>query len=197
MESNIDLKNIWQQQKVERPDIEKTIGELKKYTRDSLMKLIITNILLIVTGGIVIFIWYYFQPQLISTKIGITLVILAMLMFLFYYNRLSVTLKKLDTTQSSNDYLQNLNTLVIRQKFIQTKIISLYFIMLSAGICLYMYEYTLKFTVIWTCLSYVITLAWIAVNWFYLRPRIIKKQQQKLNALINQFEKLNQQFVEE
>jgi hypothetical protein len=45
-------------------------------------------------------------------------------------------------------------------------------------------------------LAYVVTFAWIAFNWFYLRPKTIKKQQGKLNELINKFEEINNQLKE-
>jgi len=37
----------------------------------------------------------------------------------------------------------------------------------------------------------------MALNWFYFRPKIIKKQQQKLNDIIADLEKINDQFLEE
>ena len=45
-------------------------------------------------------------------------------------------------------------------------------------------------------LTYTVTLAWIAFNWFYLRPKTIKKQQGKLDELINKFEEINNQLKE-
>lgn len=196
MDSNIDFKNIWKQQTSNKPNLEELIGKLKKFRNQNLRKLILANIALITTSLLIIYIWYRFQPQMITTKIGIVLVILAMVMFLFAYNKMFMVFYKIDQTQSNNEYLQSLYVVKSKQKFLQTTILNLYFIMLFLGICFYMYEYTSRMTVGAAILTYAVTLAWIAFNWFYLRPKTIKKQQGKLDELINKFEEINNQLKE-
>jgi hypothetical protein len=65
-----------------------------------------------------------------------------------------------------------------------------------AGICLYMYEYAARMTMTAGIITYAVTLAWIAFNWFYLRPKTIKKQQAKLDELISKFERINKQILD-
>ncbi len=195
--NNIDFTNIWKQQKVVQPNIDELLNKLKMYKKKNIKKLIISNILLIATSGFIIFIWYYYQPQFITTKVGIVLTILAMSIYLFAYNKQYSFFNSLDATQSNSDYLNGLTALKTKQKFIQTKMLSIYFIMLSTGICLYMYEYTSRMTMFWGIFAYGITLTWIAINWFYLRPKTIKKQQFKLDELIEKFETVNKQLNDE
>ena len=74
-----------------------------------------------------------------------------------------------------------------------TSIFSVYFILFTAGLGLYFYELThndLKFAL----LVYGLTGAWIAFNWFYIRPRTIKKQNRKINAAIEQLERISGQL---
>lgn len=196
MDSNIDFKNIWKQQTSNKPNLEELLGKLKKFKKENLRKLICSNLSLTATSVFIIFIWYYYQPQMISTKLGIVLVILAMVIFLIAYNRMFMTFYTIDNTQSNHEYLQNLYVVKSKQKFMQTTMMNLYFIMLSLGICLYMYEYTSRMTPISGIIAYGITLLWIAFNWFYLRPRTIRKQQGKLDGLINKFEEINNQLQE-
>ncbi|KAB1230143.1 hypothetical protein [Chryseobacterium viscerum] len=196
MATNIDFKNIWKQQTSSKPNIEELLGKLKKFRNQNLRRLIFANIALITTSLLIIFIWYRYQPQMITTKIGIVLVILAMVIFLLAYNKMFMVFYKIDQTQSNNEYLQSLYVVKSKQKFMQTTILNLYFIMLFLGICFYMYEYTSRMTFSSGALAYAITLAWIAFNWFYLRPRTIKKQEGKLNELINKFEEINNQLKE-
>jgi len=59
-----------------------------------------------------------------------------------------------------------------------------------------MYEYTSGMTFGSGILAYALTFARIAFNWFYLRPRTIKKRQGKLGELINKFEEINNQLKE-
>ncbi len=196
MATNIDFKNIWKQQTSNRPNMEELLGKLKKFRNQNLRRLIFANIGLITTSLLILFIWYRYQPQMITTKIGIVLVVLGMAIFLFAYNKMFMVFYKIDQTQSNNEYLQSLYTVKNKQKLMQTTILNLYFIMLFLGICLYMYEYTSRMTLSSGILAYAVTLAWIAFNWLYLRPRTIKKQQEKLDELINKFEEINHQLKE-
>ncbi|GEN68020.1 MULTISPECIES: hypothetical protein [Chryseobacterium] len=194
MDTNIDFKNIWKQQTSNKPNLEELLGKLKKFKNENLRKIIIMNVLLIVTSIGIAFIWYQFQPQLMTTKAGIILVILAMVIFLLVYNKMFMIFYTIDNTQSNSQYLQSLYSVKNKQKFIQTTMLNVYFIMLFLGICLYMYEYTLQMTSLYALLAYTLMIVWIGFNWFYIRPKTIKKQEAKLNGLINKFEEINNQL---
>ena len=103
-------------------------------------------------------------------------------------------LKKINETESNQQYLKKLQALKEKQLFMQTTILNLYFLLLSTGISLYMYEYIVQMTVLLGVFSYGITGVWILFNWFYLRPKQIKKQQSKLNDIINKFENIQAQL---
>lgn len=195
--SNIDFTTIWQQQKVVQPNIDKLQNKLNQFKKNNLKKLIVSNILLITTIVFVIFIWYKYQPQYFTTKIGIVLVILSMAIFLLVYNKQFSIFNKIDDTQTISNYLKSLTELKTKQKYVQTTMLSMYFMMLSLGIGLYMYEYTLMMTIFWAIFAYGITFAWIGFNWFYIRPKTIKKQQAKLDELISKFEAVNNQLNNE
>jgi len=192
--STIDFTAIWQQQKAAQPNLDELQNKFNRFKKNKLKKRIISNVLLLTTIVLTIFIWYKYQPQYLTTKIGIVLVILAMVVFLSVYNKQSSSLNKIDDTQTSNDYVKSLTELKTKQKYIQTTMLSLYFIMLSLGIGLYLYEYTLMMTIFWAIFVYGITLTWIGFNWFYIRPKIIKKQQVKLDELIHAFEAVKKQL---
>lgn len=196
MDSNIDFKDLWSKQTVSQPDINELLVRLKQFKNKGIRKLILTSILLVATIGFIAFIWYAFQPELITTKIGITLAILAMLVFMFFYSKLAVSYKAIDEQQSNTEYLQNLIAIQVKQKFLQSSVLSLYFILLGTGICLYLYEYALKMPLYMAIATYLVTLSWFALNWFYLRPKQIKKEQDKINDLISKFEVLTKQFKE-
>jgi predicted signal transduction protein with EAL and GGDEF domain len=194
MDNNIDFKNLWKQQAVSPPNIEDLFSKLKHFKKVSLRKLIITNVLLIATSVFILFIWYRYQPEFISTKIGIILVILAMVIYLFVYNRLAGFYKTIDGTLSNSGYLQKLISIKAKQHFLQSTMLSLYFIMLGLGLSLYMYEYVSRMTTFWGIFSYALTLGWIGFTWFYLRPKEIKKEQARVNDLIAKFEAVNKQL---
>ncbi|BFM42520.1 hypothetical protein CFS9_11610 [Flavobacterium sp. CFS9] len=192
--NNIDFKDLWKKQSVNQPDMKDLLGRLKEFKAAGLRHLWITNMLLFATTAFIVFVWYYYQPEFISTKIGIVLVILAMIMYVGVYNGLLAGYKNIDTTQSNQEYLQRLILIRKKQQFMQSTILSLYFILLGVGIGLYMYEYTLRMTLVYALLTYGVVLLWIGVNWFYIRPKQINKQQAKINDLIGKFEEVNKQL---
>lgn len=187
MNSNTDFKDLWKQQSGKQPGIEELFSSLKRFKQSRIRSLIKMNVLLLLTTIFILCIWYRFQPQLLTTKIGIVLVIAAMLVFLFPNNQLFILLRKMDNSLSNSEYLEHLITLKSKQLFLQTTMINTYFLMLSAGICLYMYEYAAKMSLYGAIFAYGLTLAWIAFNWLYIKPKTVKKQQSRLNELIDQF----------
>ncbi|KJD36520.1 hypothetical protein PW52_02375 [Tamlana sedimentorum] len=194
METNIDFRKIWNKQKTETPNVEILYSKVNKLKKRSFLTLIIVNITLLLTISFIGFIWYYYQPELITTKIGIVLIILATIMYLLPFNKQFSLLTKNKTEPNSKEYLQQLIKLKKAQVFQQTKMLSMFFIMLSLGIGLYLFEYVSRMTLTWGIITYGITLIWFAINWFYLRPKVITKQNTKLNRLLVEFEKLNNQM---
>jgi hypothetical protein len=194
--NNIDFRDLWKQQTVSPPNMEELLSKLKHFKRVSLRKLIMTNVLLIATSVFIGFIWYKYQPQFISTKIGIVLIIFAMALYLFIYNKLVSFYKTIDGNQSNAEYLQKLVSIKTKQQFLQSRVLSLYFILLGSGLSLYMYEYTSRMTIFWGIIAYGVTLGWVGFTWFYLRPKEIKKEQGRINGLIAKFEALNKQLEE-
>ncbi|WPO79743.1 hypothetical protein [Flavobacterium sp. KACC 22761] len=192
--NNIDFKDLWKKQAVSQPNMEDLLERVSQFKKASVRSLWKTNIMLLATSAFIIFIWIYYQPQFISTKIGIILVVLGMVIYLFASNKLFGNYKDIDATQDNHEYLQKLVSIQKKQQFLQTNMMSLYFLMLTAGICLYMYEYASRMSVLGASLTYGITLLWILFNWFYIRPKQIKKQQSKINSLIEKFEEVNSQL---
>ncbi|HEY1192578.1 hypothetical protein [Flavobacterium sp.] len=193
-DNNIDFKDLWKKQTINQPDMKDLLERVNKFKKAALRSLWIVNILLLATSAFIIFIWMYYQPQFISTKIGIMVTILAMMLYVFVYNKLLGEYKNIDSTQTNQEYLHKLIVIKKKQQFLQTKMMSFYFVFLTIGICLYMYEYASRMSVLGASLAYGITLLWMFFNWFYIRPKQIKKQQEKINSLIVKFEEINNQF---
>ena len=194
-DKTIDFKDLWKKQTVNEPNIDDILMRLKQFKKANLRSLWKTNILLFATSAFILFVWYHYQPQFISSKIGIVLAILAMAMYVAVYNRLLKDFKHIDATQTNREYLEKLILIKRKQQFMQSTMLSWYFVLLLVGICLYMYEYTSRMTVLYAMVTYAVTLLWIAFNWFYLRPKQIKKQEKKINDLIAKFEEINNQLL--
>lgn len=197
MGSDIDLKELWNKKQAAIPDTDALLEETRRFKRNHLRKLIMANVTLVLSSAFILFVWYYFQPERLTTKMGIVLVIAAMAMYLFVYNGMLQVLRRIDDCLSSNEYLGQLLMLRTRQQLMQTRIMNAYFLMLSAGIALYMIEYTSRMSLLWATVTYGVTFLWILFNWFYIRPRTIRNQREKLNVLIQKFESLQAQLSEQ
>ena len=118
-----------------------------------------------------------------------------MLVYLAFHNTLAPLLLNQSLELDAKAQLKQLILLKEKQRFQQTTLLNGYFILLSLGLGLYMYEYIIRMTLPWAIFSYGIVLFWIALNAFYFRPKIIKKQQTKLNQLIAQLKDLSEQLT--
>ena len=193
-----NFKDLWQAQNTTSNTGSKEIvlkaKHLQKKTR---IKLLLSNLLLFATMLFIIGIVLYFKPQMITTKIGAILVIIAIIMQIATSTKLITLIKESDTQTSNAAYLNQLLIIKKKQAVLQSSIMAIYSILLGLGIALYMLEYVLRMTLLGGLLTYGITGLWIAFNWFYLRPKIIIKQQQKLNDSIAALESVKNQFITE
>lgn len=195
MNNDIDFKKIWNKQEIEILELKNLYNKANRFKRNHLYRIIAANLLLLITSISIALIWYYYQPNLLTTKIGIILVILAMVIYLISYNTILPLLLNNSVEDNSKEFLQQLISLKEKQLFQQTTMLSVYFIILSLGIGFYLFEYVLRMTIVWGIVAYGLTALWIAINWFYLRPKTIKKQQERTNKFISRFRELNEQLI--
>lgn len=192
--AEINIKDLWNGQTVPEGNSSKLFKEISRFRRRGMGKVILLNILLLLTIFFVVFVWIYFKPQLITTKIGILLSILPVCMVLVCNCRLLPLYKRIDESSSNFDYLNDLLAISVREEFMHTKIMNIYFVLLSSGIGLYMFEYVVNGTWISAIAKYASFLLWCAFNWFVLRPLIIKKNRRKREGLIKQVERIKRQL---
>jgi len=193
--NNITIEDLWQSKTSQIPNLSEIYNLADKAKRKLLFRTIIINVTYMLTTAFILAIWVNYNPKLLSTKIGICLSILAILSFVLAQNRMLPYLKKENDNINLNDYLIQLKELRKKEHFMQTTMLNIYFAMLSLGILLYMYEYVAK-TPLSILLTYGPTIGWFVFNWFYLRPKTLKKQQIKTNELISKFENLQKQIAE-
>lgn len=194
--NNINFKDLYKQQSTSAPHIEEINKKASKFKKSQLRNSILLILGLAILTAFTIFIWIYFQPEYISTKMGIILIILGMVIFNVQNSKLLSNYKKINTMANNKEYLNNLMEIKRKQTFLQTKAISLYYIILFVGIMLYGYEYASMMPSPYGILFYVLTVAWVAFAWFYIRPKKIKSDKKKLNTLIDNYNSINEQFQE-
>lgn len=194
MDNNINFNDLWSGQKIVQPNPDELILKVDKLKKANTKRIVYTNITLVLTSVFICFIWYYYQPQFITSKIGIVLAVLAMLSFIVASNSSLVLYKKLYAGESNQQYLKTLLLIKEKQQFMQTTMLNLYFLFLSVGLSLYMYEYVSRMSTLMAVVVCGVTALWFLFNWFYLRPKQIKKQEAKLNEIIAKFEDIQGQL---
>lgn len=196
MNSDINFKRYWKKQKVEAPNPSKVIQQSNKYKRKTLIRLILANITMISTCVFIGFIWYYYQPRFLTTKIGIIICIIDMIIFLIYHNNLRPLLIKKRVDLSLKEHLKQLKKLKTKQYYQGTTLLNVYFIFLFIGLSLYLYEYVSKMNIIWAITCYLLILFWVGISAFYFRPKTLEKNQNALKELIKELNEIEKQLYE-
>lgn len=192
MNSNIDFKSLWLKQEVIIPDSKGLLKKANSYKKNNLYKLLFASIVLLFTAAFIIGIWYNYNAKFITTKIGIITVIMALFLpGLYFMSMFPILVKK---GIEIKEYLNQLIKLKEKQLFLHSTIMSTYIVLLSIGLCLYIYEFTTKMPIFWAVFTYAATLIWIVISWFYFGAKAIKKEQDKINRLINKFKELSEQL---
>jgi hypothetical protein len=194
MENEIDLKKIYAGANLPPLDMNALIRKANRAKNKKLLAVSLTNLLLVSTGTYITLICMKDKSQFITTNIGIALIVSALLIYVIVSNQSLPILFKINKGQDNTKYMKDLLTLKNKQRFLHSTIINLSFVLLTTGICLSMIESTYTMTLFWAVFAYVVTLAWIAFNWFYIRPKTIKKQLGDLDELIGNIERVNQQL---
>lgn len=180
MQNDIDIKSLWNDRKVPAGDLSLVCGKIKRFKRRRIMEAIIIIVLMISVIALGLIIGICLKSQFVTTKAGIALLTVGFILPILSYSRLLYLYHGLQEDRSCMDYINNLLSIKKHEKKQQHIVLNLYFLILSFGLGLYIYEYTFSRSFYVGLLSYTVLLLWIALNWFVFRPRIIKKRSRKL-----------------
>ena len=192
MQNFDDLKDLWQQSEGNKklPSAKEILTNVETNRKKMLRKNIFLILTLLFTFVFILWIGFHYEFQMVSTRIGIIITLFAIICGITFNTRLMGSLiKASDPTLSNNAYLEQMINYRNRQRAIQTRGIAFYFILLTIGIVLYMYEFAAR-NLAFGVIVYTLTLGWIAFNWFYLRKKAISKQEKKINEQIHALENL-------
>jgi hypothetical protein len=195
MSRSIDLKALWQQQPAgNKPDINAVIKRAMILKRKTRNKLIWGNVVLIATAVFVMVIWANLSTRVLTTTIGIILIVCSIVAFVAVSSGLHRALFKSHPEADTFTYLNQLVSMQKKQQFIQTKVMKLYFVFLSLGLFLYMMEFEQRMSVIWAGVTLLCCFGWLAFAYFYLGRRQFKKQQAEITGTIAKLQAINKQL---
>jgi len=187
------LMSVWQEQPASSGlSVDDVLKQIKKDVKGIANKLWwnIIAILGVLATSLIIMLF------LVFTWVAYVGILIMMICMLFYFSmiiRHYRILNRHDATMSPTDYLASLYAY---QKA-RAKTISWYYIyvlLISVGLLFYFYEVTASFSVYGKITVYGLTAAWLLFCTFYLKKRIFKNEQEKLDVMIDRLERLKSQF---
>lgn len=196
MKDKLDFSEIYKRQRAAPSPPGDFIKNIENFKRSEIKKLIFSNLVMIITAVAIFIFLLMFKPQMLLTKIGAFFTAFAFVLYFIYYNQLFISLKKIDYTKNNLDFLSNLTAHKSKRQFINTTVLNIYFACMTVGLCAYLYEYASQKDVFTSVLIYSITLAWIGVNWFFIRPKTVRKEQKKLDAFIDKYREMTNRIHE-
>ncbi|MBS1595872.1 MAG: hypothetical protein JST90_16280 [Bacteroidetes bacterium] len=195
MDNDNDLKALWGGGvAAPAPDITALLTRAGTVKRKARNKMIWGNLLLVLTSIFIAWVWIHYQPHMLTTKIGIVLIILSMAIYIITSTSMLQFLFRDEPDTDTASYLAQLLRLRQKQEYLQKTIMTLYYVLLSGGMALYMIEYATMLGRRYGLIAYLVTFGWIALAWFYIRPRTARRQLAPLNEVIRQLEQVQQQL---
>ncbi len=188
-----NIKSQWAEQSISKApsvfELEEMAGKQEKKSKRSLYAGLVSIVSSAIFMGILLILLPKHSPMLL---LGFGLVGCSFIASLLYFTRV---LKKWaevpDVTDSTNEYLAALINVESEQSKNQNRLISLFLILLFVGMCFVMAEFAPMLPIIFAIIFYSFTIFWFGMNWFYLKPKIIKKEQESLQRLIETMQSMS------
>jgi Ca2+/Na+ antiporter len=189
------LMSVWQgQPKQEKLSVDEVLKQVKKGIRGLTSRIYwsIVAMVVIIVFAFVIMLFGAFNSWV--TTVGILIVLITMLMYLTLIVRHYHILSKRDATLNPSEYLDSLKEY---QKN-RTKVIGwfyyIYTLLISAGLALYFVEVLQNASIYFKGVTYGSIIIWFLFTTFYLKPRMFKNEEEKLNLMIDRLVRLQDQF---
>jgi hypothetical protein len=183
MDNLDDLKAIWLTAKTDHlPTSEEVISMSDKFRHNTLIRKIVIIISACLVASLMLAVMIFYKSTMLSTWIGEGLIILSCILLAATNVRSIGRFYKFQACSNQLRYYKK--TQVIGQ------------VLSSAGLLVYLYEFTCKNTII-MIVAYGVVLAYLSVMWFVIRPSSFKKNFDRLCAIQKRVEKLVAQLNEE
>ncbi|WPU90993.1 hypothetical protein SNE25_16870 [Mucilaginibacter sabulilitoris] len=189
------LMSVWQgQPKPDQLSVDEVLKQVKKGIRSITTKLYWSIVAMVVITIFAFIITFFLAFKSWVTTVGILIVLVTMLMYLSLIVRHYHILSKRDATLNPAEYLDSLKAY---QKN-RTKVIGwfyyIYTLLISGGLALYLIEVLETASLPFKLITYGFTIIWFLFTTFYLKPRMFKNEEEKLNLMIDRLVRLKEQF---
>lgn len=189
------LMSVWQgQPKPDQLSVDEALKQVKKGIRGITNKLywgIVAMIALIACAFIITFFFAFRSP---ATTIGILIILITMLMYLSLIIRHYHILNKHDLTQNPTEYLDTLKEYQKNRSKVVGWFYYVFMFLISTGLALYFIEVLERAPLYFKLITYGSTIIWFLFITLYVKPRMFKNEEEKLNLMIDRLIRLQEQF---
>lgn len=193
MENLDDLKAIWLTAKTDDlPSSEEMLHLVKKFRRHKLRSKWLVIAGAIALAGIIIIVLIVGHFKLITTFIGGGLMAISGILLAINNIRSLKRFYQLDDC-SNLEFLAFIEQTRQNQIYYFKKTMGRLLLLCAVGWVLYLYEFVYEHT-LWLIGIYSAVATYLAVMWFMVRPRIFKRDAEKLNALKKRLESISKQL---
>lgn len=194
MNANIEFGKLWAAQTVPVAMQEEVLMRVKHFKVMRIRQLVLNGLFLLVSILLIAGIWIVFEPQQATTKWGMSILITVITVYLISQGKVISLYLHLDNATSNEEFLMRSIRIKEREARIQSGLIRAYFIFLSIGIGLYMFEFLVDLHYAKILLIYVAVYAWIGFIWRFARPRLVLQQRQRLDEVVGELSRLVDQW---
>ncbi len=189
------LMTVWQGQPVkEQLSVDEVLKQVKK-GMSSLSRKLMWGIVAMIVAVLNTFSILFFVPWSWLTNVGITIILVTMLSYALVMIRDYRLIHQRDVTVNPSDYLQNLKEYRRNRAQLFGRLYYLYILSLSVGLALYFLEVLNDATLFGKIAVCSLTIIWFLICTFYLRQRIAKNEEEKINLIVERLERLQEQWV--
>jgi hypothetical protein len=189
------LLSVWQEQpKSPRLSVDDVLKQVKKGINKLevrvLWSIFSISVAIITTTGLTLF--AVFEQRL--SYIGLFVLLIGMVMYLTLQVGDYRTIARHDVTLNPGAYLNSLKEYQKRRAYLYGRFYYAFVLMVCVGISLYTVEVLNNKQLIFRVIYYTVCAAYILFCTFYLKDRIIKREEKRVSYLIDRLERLEIQF---
>jgi hypothetical protein len=189
------LMSVWQgQPKPDKLSVDEALKQVKKGIRGITSKLYwgIVAMIALISGAFIITFFFPFRSP--ATTVGILIILVTMIMYLSLIVRHYHILNKHDLTQNPTEYLHDLKEYQKKRSKLVGWFYYVFVLLISVGLGLYFVEILEDAPLYFKLFVYGSIVIWFMFITFYLRPRMFKNEEEKLNLMIDRLIRLQEQF---
>ncbi|MBY0244124.1 MAG: hypothetical protein K2Q03_01595 [Sphingobacteriaceae bacterium] len=189
------IESLWAEHSVElKISADEMLKQVKKDVNHIKTKSIL-NILGMVASFLTInLVWIYIPAEYISTHIGMSIILITIGVYLGILYKHHRMISKTDYTMYPNQYLNTLKNYQLIRFKLYNRMFWIYTVFLSIGLLLYFIEIFEHFSFLQKTITLSFTFIWILYCSTILRTKVMNREKERINLLIEKLERISNQF---